>query len=190
MNVEFVLPAMVLLGLTLTLGMGRWHLPPRPAIRALAAVAAIAATTVATVVAATAAAFVLGPARRAEIIEWCRIVPLHHEVGPIAGVASLTAVAFMTIRVWLVLRRRRQATRNTAGRRISVLETPAPIAYAAPGTPGCVVVSTGLLSALKPRERQVVFAHERAHLRQGHHRYVLTGSLAVAIVPLLRPLVD
>lgn len=54
---------------------------------------------------------------------------------------------------------------------------------------GWVVVSRGLLDALAPRERQVVVAHERAHLHHKHHRYLLAGELAVAVVPTLRPLV-
>jgi hypothetical protein len=33
-----------------------------------------------------------------------------------------------------------------------------------------------------------VLAHERAHLHHRHHRYLLASELAVAIVPLLRPL--
>jgi len=71
-----------------------------------------------------------------------------------------------------------------------VVDSPELIAYAAPGDPGCVVVSRGLLDALEPRERQVVLAHERAHLYHGHHRYLLAGEIAVAIVPFLGPLVD
>jgi Zn-dependent protease with chaperone function len=72
---------------------------------------------------------------------------------------------------------------------LSILDTAEPIAYAAPGDPGCVVVSKGLLDVLAPRERQVVLAHERAHLHHNHHRYLLAAELAVAVVPVLRPLV-
>lgn len=190
MSIEFVLPILALLAVAVVLGHAPWELPPRLAVRALALVAAVAATTVALVVVATAAGFVLGPARRAEVVEWCRIVPLHHEVQLLEGLAALIVSAVMAVRSWRVLHRRRLAVAATVGRRLSILDTPEPVAYAAPGRPGCVVVSTGLLSALAPRERQVVFAHERAHLRQRHHRYLLVGSLAVAIVPILRPLVE
>ena len=54
------------------------------------------------------------------------------------------------------------------------------IAFAVPGDPGCVVVSRGLLDRLEPRERKVVFAHERAHLRLGHHRYLHASEVAAA----------
>lgn len=190
MTLQFVLPVLALFALAVVLGRGPWDLPPRLAVRALAVVALITAGTAATVVAATAAGFVLGPARQAEIVRFCRIVPLHHEVRPAEGVVALLVAAFMAARACRVVSERRLATRGTAGRRLSIVDTPEPLAYAAPGRPGCVVVSTGLLSALEPRERQVVFAHERAHLRQGHHRYLLIGAVAAAVVPFLGPLVE
>lgn len=176
--------------MAVALGLGRRPLPPRLATGAMTVVAAVAAGTVAVTVAATAVGFVLGPARRAELVEWCRIVPLHHEVGTIEGITSLAVLSVVIVRIGLVSHRRRTATRGTGGRRLRVLDIREPLAYAAPGKPGCVVVSTGLLAALEPRERQVVFAHERAHLRQRHHRYLLVAALAVAVVPLLRPLAD
>lgn len=190
MTLGFLLPGLGLLALSVALGIGRWDPPLKVTVRALTIVAAVAAGTVALVVVATAVGFVLGPARQADIVEWCRIVPLHHKVGPIEGLLAVTASLLMAVRVGLVVHRRRIAVRGTAGRRLSVLKTAEPMAYAAPGRPGCVVVSTGLLSALDPRERQVVFAHERAHLRQRHHRYLLIGAIALAIMPLLKPLVE
>lgn len=187
---EFILPGLALLVVAVLLGLGRWEPPVKVAASALTIVAAVAAGTVVVVVVATAAGFLLGPARQAEIVEWCRIVPLHHEVGLLEGLLAVAATAVMAVRIGAVLRQRRAAVRGTEGRRLSIVDTSEPMAYAAPGRPGCVVVSTGLLSSLEPRERQVVFAHERAHLRQGHHRHVLVGSIAVAVMPLLKPLVD
>jgi len=189
-NVEFLLPSLAVLAVAVGLGVGRWPLVPRANVWALTTVAVVAATTVGSVLATTTAGFLLGPARRTEIVEWCRIVPLHHEVTTLEGVLATTALAVIAVRVGLVILRRRAASAPTAGRRLAVLDTPEPVAYAAPGKPGCVVVSTGLLSALEPRERQVVFAHERAHLRQAHHRFLLVGALAAAVVPPLGPLVD
>lgn len=190
MNVGFLLPGLSLLGVALLFGLMSRPLPSRFVVRALTLVAFIAAGTVAVVVLATAAGFVLGPARRAELVGYCRLFPLHHEVGRVEGGMALFALLVMVVRVVVVLVRRRRAIRGTIGRRISIVRTSEPLAYAAPGKPGCVVVSTGLLSSLDPSERQVVFAHERAHLRQGHHRYLLVGSLANAVVPLLGPLVN
>ena len=45
-----------------------------------------------------------------------------------------------------------------------------------------------MLRALDSRERRVLIAHERSHLRRGHHRYIRLTELAVAAVPVLAPL--
>ena len=190
MNVEFILPALAVLAVAVALGVGRWPLVPSTNVWALTTVAGVAATTVLSLAVTTLAGFVAGPARRAEIVEWCRIVPLHHQVSTLEGIVAGAVVAVMALRVVLVLRRHKSISAPTDGRRVAVLETVEPLAYAAPGKPGCVVVSTGLLSVLEPRERQVVFAHERAHLRRSHHRFLLIGALSVAVVPILGPLVE
>ncbi|WP_027946034.1 M56 family metallopeptidase [Amycolatopsis taiwanensis] len=63
-----------------------------------------------------------------------------------------------------------------------------PVAFAVPGRGGRIVVSGGLLSALRPRERSALLAHEAAHLRLRHH--VFLGAIAASCVlnPLVRPL--
>jgi len=71
--------------------------------------------------------------------------------------------------------------------RVVVFDDPCPDAYALPGVPGRIVVSTGMLDALNARERQVLLAHERAHLTCGHHLFVALAYLAAATNPLLRP---
>lgn len=189
-NVEFILPGLAVLAVAVGLGVGRWPLVPRPNVWALTTVAVVAATTVVSLVVTTVGGFVLGPARQAEIVEWCRIIPLHHEVTPFEGSLATAVLAVMVVRVLLVIRRRRAALVSTDGRRVAVLETDEPVAYAAPGKPGCVVVSTGLLAVLEPKERKVVFAHERAHLQQSHHHFLFVAALSAAIVPLLGPLVE
>lgn len=77
-----------------------------------------------------------------------------------------------------------------SGRKLSVVDDPAPDAYAMPGLPGRVVVTAGMLDALDARERQVLLAHERAHLAGAHHVFVALAQLAAATNPLLRPLAD
>jgi Zn-dependent protease with chaperone function len=56
------------------------------------------------------------------------------------------------------------------------------------GSLGSVVVSTSMLGALTNEEQAALFAHERAHLRFGHHRYLLVGRVLEGIVPFVRPL--
>jgi hypothetical protein len=70
---------------------------------------------------------------------------------------------------------------------LAVLDDPEPDAYALPGLPGRIVVTSGMLDALDDRERQVLVAHERAHLDCGHYLFVTAAHLAAAANPLLRP---
>lgn len=120
---------------------------------------------------------------------WCRAVGVAHDtVPPAAGLMSLIALVAMAAAVAREARRLRPRGRPAVDRELLVLPTPEPTAYAVPGHPGHIVVSAGMLRALDDDERRVLLAHERAHLRHRHHRYVRLAGLAVTAVPLLRPL--
>ncbi|MEU0965576.1 M56 family metallopeptidase [Streptomyces sp. NPDC005917] len=69
-----------------------------------------------------------------------------------------------------------------------VVDDDAPDAYAIPGLPGRVVVSTGMLHTLDETEHDVLLAHERAHLTAHHYAFVALAQLGAAANPLLRPL--
>ncbi|MER5859179.1 M56 family metallopeptidase [Streptomyces sp. NPDC059688] len=69
-----------------------------------------------------------------------------------------------------------------------VVEDETPEAYALPGLPGRVVVSTGMLHTLNTSERGILLAHERAHLAAHHYLFVALAQLGAAANPLLRPL--
>jgi hypothetical protein len=71
---------------------------------------------------------------------------------------------------------------------LEVIVSDEPMAYAVPGRPGHIAVSVGMLRLLDPAERQVLLAHERAHLHGRHHRYLWVVALSSAAVPVLRPL--
>ena len=189
MSLGFAIPTLALIGFSALLGIVRWPLPPRLVLPVVTALACITAGIVATLVAATVAGFSLGFLGTPDLPGWCRVVLLEHEVGDFEGVAATAAMLVMAFRIRNAIHRPREVARRTRGRRIAIVETTEPLAYAAPGRPGCVVVSTGLLSHLAPRERQAVFAHERAHLTQHHHRYLLAAAIAQAVNPALRPLV-
>lgn len=104
-------------------------------------------------------------------------------------VVSLGSLALFAVRRTRALVAVMRAANELPGHAaLSVLDDPAPQAYALPGRPGRVVVSTGMLDALDTRERRVLLAHERAHLARGHHAFVLAAQLAAATNPLLRPL--
>ncbi len=191
MTAGFVLPTLVAVGLVCAMGLIDWRLRPRLALPVLLTSMVVAATGLLLVVSGAATGFVLGPARSTSLLEWCRVIPLHHRVPPVVGVASLATLATVGWRVSRVLRTRRHAIRSVdPDARISIIDRAEPVAHALPTRTGCVVVSTGLLAALAPAERRAVFAHERAHLRLGHHRHVLVGELCVAVLPPLRRLAD
>ncbi|MEW1722125.1 M48 family metalloprotease [Streptomyces sp. NPDC093109] len=87
------------------------------------------------------------------------------------------------------LRRARAVTGSTADE-LAVVRDDRPDAYALPGRPGRIVVTTGMLRALEPAEREALFAHERAHLRGRHHLLLVAAELAALCHPALRALRD
>ena len=191
MTVGFVLPTLLGVVVIATMGRVEWHLRPAIAIPALTAMMLLAASSVIVIVAATASAFVLGPVRSAAVTDWCRSIPLHHEVGPLVGVASVSLVVLGSARCARIINARRRAVSAATGEgRVAVIDSNSKFAYAVPTKTGCVVVSTGLLAPLSPQERKAVFAHERAHLRLGHHRYLMAAELSRAILPFLTPLLS
>ncbi|MFI9360670.1 M48 family metalloprotease [Kitasatospora sp. NPDC053057] len=123
-------------------------------------------------------------------------LPYHETVGT-AAMWLLVLVGFTCCRtVVRHLRVRSRARRALVGlpeepageEGLAVLPDRSPYAYALPGSPGRVVVSTGMLDGLAEDEREALLAHERAHLRHRHHRYLLTTQLAACVNPFLRPL--
>ncbi|MEV7778170.1 M56 family metallopeptidase [Kitasatospora sp. NPDC088351] len=121
-------------------------------------------------------------------------LPYHETVGT-AAICLLVVVTGACLRtVVRHLRVRARARRALDGLPagpaddLAVLPDESPYAYALPGSPGRVVVSTGMLAGLAEDEREALLAHERAHLVHRHHRYLLTTQLAGSVNPFLRPL--
>ncbi|MFJ3775668.1 M56 family metallopeptidase [Streptomyces sp. NPDC090075] len=117
-------------------------------------------------------------------------------VLPLAAV-SAGAVALGTRRlVRTVLRQARafHAARAEAGRAaagdLCVVDSPRPDAYALPGRPHRIVVTTGMLRSLDGAEREALFAHERAHNAGGHHFFLAVAELAAHCHPALRRVRD
>ncbi|MEU5825938.1 M56 family metallopeptidase [Streptomyces sp. NPDC047803] len=73
---------------------------------------------------------------------------------------------------------------------LSVLDHPEPDAYALPGNPGRIVVTSGMLRTLDGPEREALLAHERAHLAGRHHYFLAVGDLATRCHPAMRGLRD
>jgi hypothetical protein len=122
---------------------------------------------------------------------WClALAHAHDAVPPIAGIAAVAALVASAASIARHERHRPRAAAIATGDELVVLPTEDPTAYAVPGRPGHIVVSVGMIRALDDAERRVMLAHERAHLRHQHHRYVRVADLVAAAVPILRPISD
>lgn len=111
--------------------------------------------------------------------------------------AAMAATGVLTLSVWTLARSafrqtrafhtaRTQADRRPAAGDLCVIESPDPDAYALPGRPHRIVVTTAMLRSLGPAEREALFAHERAHNRAGHHYFLAAAELAAHCHPALR----
>ncbi|GGU48813.1 M56 family metallopeptidase [Streptomyces violascens] len=98
---------------------------------------------------------------------------------------SLVSSAWRQGTMWLAARRESRALPTDSD--MTVVDDPVPHAFALPGSPGRIVVSSGMLRALSAEERSALLAHERAHLRHRHHLFLLVLCLAAALNPMLRP---
>ncbi|MFE5540097.1 M56 family metallopeptidase [Streptomyces sp. NPDC056519] len=177
---------------------GRWlasNLPPRQAMWLLTATAAglAAASTCAL------ALLIVPGATHLHVV-----AALGHLLTPLSSgspdAVIATAVAAGALLAWCTARlvrgvRRRWTQLRHAGRlaaeadgELVVLPDEYPDAYALPGSPGRIVVTAGMLRALSAPEREVLIAHERAHLRERHHLFTAVGDLAGLCHPALRTL--
>lgn len=108
----------------------------------------------------------------------------------VAVLAAGSAVIAVGVRRGLALlaaHRSCRAVPAATGELVVVADTAAG-AYAVPGRPGRIVVAQPLLAALSTAERRALLAHERAHLRHGHHWHLAAVALAAGANPLLLPL--
>jgi len=161
-------------------------------------IAGVAATAL-WIFTAVAAGFILELPPVDSVLGWCSIRASHREVGVVIGAISLVLSVIMIGRVVLVVIRHRRGFRSS--REICeqlgsnrgdmlVAESSRLFAYAVPGRDGGVVVSSAMLEALSAAERRVLLAHEKAHLSHRHHHNMVIAELAVAVLPILRPLAN
>ncbi len=190
MSLSLIVPGLAAIALGVASGHFRWRMRPLVTLWLSTIVAATSGVTALVILFVTTTGLLGSDRYVFALLNRTPFIPLHHQVSAVIGIPAAVLSVVVIHRIRTVLRLRRWAVEGTQGRHLSILYTAEPIAYAAPGSPGCVVVSDGLLRALEPRERQVVFAHERAHLSQRHASFLMIGSLSVAVVPLLKPLID
>lgn len=125
-----------------------------------------------------------------------RGVTVPDPVPEIVAVVAIALLALGAYRVWR-LARARLCTRRTLRRlraahasdtELIVAESARPQAFALPGRPARILVSSAMLAGLDAAERHVLLTHERAHLRHRHDRLRLLADLSAAANPLLVPL--
>ncbi len=184
------LPALIGIGTALLAWSFSTRSRPDIAVRMLSTSFVLTAISIFAAAALYAVAW-MGPAEQAL---WCRRM-LGHSVDhrPIAGFIVVSIVAIVVGRAFVVARRVTRVWSIEAFGRppVSVECSDDLYAFSVPPTSssvGSIVVSTSMLDALTHKEQDALFAHERAHLRCGHHRYLLAGRVLEGVVPFVRPL--
>jgi hypothetical protein len=121
-------------------------------------------------------------------LRWCaELLGVHRPLSPGVGIPALALSCFGVYRTVRVVAAWRTTCAHAPG---PVLLVPDQRAYACtlPGRGGRIVISSALDQLLDRPERAVVLAHERAHARYRHDRYLLIADLSVAIVPFVSPI--
>ncbi|MET7418950.1 M56 family metallopeptidase [Dactylosporangium sp. NPDC005555] len=165
------------------------RLPPSTAARAVAwsaAVVAAASTVNLLLFAMKAVAQVPAVAHAAG---WsARVVTADTAAEPWVPWLSVALLAAVAVSVTLRWRRHRDVLalgRSADPGPLVVLPDPEAKAFAVPGRPGYVVVTTGMRSLLTDRQFDALIAHEHAHLTGRHHRLARLSGLAAAAHPAL-----
>ncbi|MFI0737723.1 M48 family metalloprotease [Streptomyces sp. NPDC021100] len=127
--------------------------------------------------------------------------PLRTPWDAVAVPSAAAAVGLIAVGAWALTRsavrqaRTLRAAHAEAGRRpaagdLCVVDSPYPDAYALPGRPGRIVITTAMIRSLDAAEREVLFAHERAHNAYHHHLFLAAAELAAHCHPALRAVRD
>jgi Zn-dependent protease with chaperone function len=122
-----------------------------------------------------------------------RVDPAPVQLGLIAA-GLLAAAALSVLRAaWLrtsALVSAHQEARSLSGdgRLLVIVKDSRADAYAVPGRPARIVVTSGMLDSLTEAEGEVLLAHERAHTSGRHYLFTAAARLSAAANPLLRPL--
>lgn len=164
------------------------RLPPRLAARFIVvSMVAVAVAAIPTVL-LVALAFLAHVPVVGIGFEWCaQAIGLHDSVPQWLGVAAVVVVAAGLARTVRLVREHR-TLRVDVGSAPHVSHDSVPFAVTLPGRGGQIVVSTAMIEMLDDAEQRVVLAHERAHARYRHDRYVLVAQVAAAAIPPLRHL--
>jgi len=114
-------------------------------------------------------------------------VPVALAAGVLLTAAAASTARALCRRTAALLATDRQARQLPGAGQVVVTDDDAADAYTLPGLPCRIVITAGMLRALKPPEQQVLVAHERAHAADLHYLFGTAARLAAAANPLLRP---
>lgn len=186
MTASLAFPLLMSLGVAGAATAVHRRLPPRLAAR-FATIGLIVVT-----LAALPTALVVAVAFLAHVpvlglgFQWCaRAFGLHGSVPIWVGIPVVALLATGAVRTVRLLRSHRRL-RLDASHPVHVAHSHKPYAVTLPGRGGQIVISTALDDMLDDDERRIVLAHEAAHGRYRHDRYLLVAELAAAALPPLR----
>jgi Zn-dependent protease with chaperone function len=169
-------------------------LPPAVTVRVLAPAMVVSAGCAAFVLSAVAFIWVaqLGVARGSWSPDELRVLdPLPAQVSIASGfllvpLAGWTLWTVLTkVRALVAVHRASRHLRPVPGESYAIIDSPSLDAYTTAA--GLIIVTSGLLRALTPQQREIVLAHEGSHRRHRHTWWILAVDLAAAVYPLLRP---
>ncbi len=187
--IEFVaFPLAVTLGVAALATSAHRRLPPKLAARfvTMALVLVVAAalpTAVVVAVAYLAHVPLIGAG-----FQWCaQAIGVHSAIPAWIGIPVLGLLAAGAVRTARLIRDHRTLRTHDA-HPIHIADSHKPYAVTLPGRAGQIVISTAMVDMLDDDEQRIVVAHEEAHARYRHDRYLLTAEFAAAILPPLRAL--
>ena len=120
--------------------------------------------------------------------QWCAHAMGIHDSVPLWVGLPILALIVAGIRRTVRLLRQHRDLRLDEAHPIHIAHSRKPYAVTLPGRAGQIVISTAMVDLLNDDEQRIVVAHEQAHARYRHDRYLLTAELAAAALPPLRAL--
>lgn len=183
-------PLLVVLATATTAGRALDRLAPAAAARCMAVLLA------SIIVAAVPTFWILGLSGlahigvRSSLCDWSRhFLPDHPLLGGATGLAALALSVVGAFRLGSVIRTHLKV-RCTATGSFHLVDTSEVFAYTLPGPARTIAISQGLRDSVSDSEYAVVLAHEQAHARHRHDRYLLLALAATAVVPFLGSATD
>lgn len=164
------------------------RLPPRLAARFVTIALVIVVVAALPTALLVAAAFVAHAPFTGLGFDWCaQAIGFHQAVPAWLGIPVVALLAIGAGRSVRLMRDHRRLRLDEA-LPTQIARSHKPYAVTLPGRAGQIVISTALVDLLDDDERRIVLAHEQAHARHRHDRYLLVAELAAAALPPLRGL--